>query len=133
MSGIGLTTLLSIPHVAKLIRDILLILVGIIFLLMLYFGFTEFFIPLLLTAMVLIGIILTHAYEQTNPLILVLLIPITFALGYGLEKLAMVNPMLQQSIYTPPIDIRIIGIAVTLLFILILYVYRCTLFGICKR
>jgi len=122
------------PHVARLVRDALIFLLGLIFLLMLYFGFNKFFIPFLLTAMVIIGIIVTNAHEYTNPIILVVLIPLTFALGYGLQKLAITsNPALQQAISTPPIDIRVLALALIILLALFLYIYRCTLFGICKR
>lgn len=125
--------LLGIPHLAKIIRDIIIGIVIIIFMLMLYFGFSRFFIPLLLTAMVLIGLVVTRAWQYTNPVILVMMIPLTFAIGYGLEKLTLVNPALQQAVSVPEPSIKLVIIGLVILLAILLYIYRCTIFGICKR
>jgi len=127
--------LLAIPEFQKTIRNILLFLLVVIFLCMLYFGYSQFFIPFFLTLVVVFMIIATRVYETTNPILVILLIPFTFLVGYGVQKvLAFYSPEFQQAMLniSAP-DTRIVAVILMLVFLLILYIYRCPILGICKR
>ena len=129
-----LEELLMVPKIAEIVKYVLMFILGIIVLLTLIFGFGQYFIPLCLTGLVMFLLIVTESYKQMNPATMVLLVLAPFFTGYIVQKFTIAEelPMQTYTIPTEPTFYMALLFAAAII-IGIVFIFRCSLLGICKR
>lgn len=130
-----LTELMALPGFAEAVKYFMIFLLALIFLLILFFGYSQYFIPLLFTSIIILFIIGTKSYEKTDPILLIGVITLVFIGVYAIQRLPPLSPITQSmGISVAEVDPILAGlIFIILAFLVLIYIFRCSWLGICRR
>lgn len=130
----ALREFLALPGAAEIVKYVLVFFLALAFLVALVWGFGQFFIPLLVTTILVVFLLASGAHWRADPVVLVGVLALVFAGTYMIQKLQVFSVPLQAAGLDVGGDPTLAALVVIVLSAAVLvYAFRCALLGMCKR